>query len=513
MCLDQSSLNGKLLLEKYKYLKPLGKGGMGTVFLVKDEATGRKYAVKATSADARGRREQEYLMKAKEISGIPFLYDWKEENGVLFLVMDYIRGKSLKDHTRKISQTKMIRLALSLCEILKNLHSQEPGIVCLDLKPGHILISPFGKIYLIDFGISAYIGEKIEPYGTKGFAAPEQLFGTRPADPQMDLFSFGKIMAFCRKGRKWSRLDKMMKDCTKTDLKERYQSIESLEKDLKKEAGRMIKKQAMLLSLGLFLLIFCFGAIEERKDSMKDRIGDQKQKIQDCLFGDLNSAPDYILARQYLKDFQGKDSEIARYQRLLNCLENKEKILSWKQIWKDLEHCRKRKSDLYETYFLVKVYLSCEKQLTPYGNSAKRAWEMLERAEIEESMKQSKEPWDAKIEEQKLWAAFRLADDGEMQYLDQWGKKQIEKAKTQEDKWKIYQRIAAYLEGKGEDPGRMYETFLRDYPSYGDAYIEYGIYLCRHNQWKKAREIYERGEKNAKLTGEKAKALKGKLGI
>ena len=100
-----------------------------------------------------------------------------------------------------------------------------------------------------------------------------------------------------------------------------------------------------------------------------------------------------------------------------------------------------------------------------------------------------------------------------MQYLDQWGKKQIEKAKTQEDKWKIYQRIAAYLEGKGEDPGRMYETFLRDYPSYGDAYIEYGIYLCRHNQWKKAREIYERGEKNAKLTGEKAKALKGKLGI
>src|SRR5699024_3122241 len=146
---------------------------------------------------------------------------------------------------------------------------------------------------------------------------------------------------------------------------------------------------AMLLSLGLFLLIFCFGAIEERKDSMKDRIGDQKQKIQDCLFGDLDSAPDYILARQYLKDFQGKDSEIARYQRLLNCLENKEKIHSWEQIWKDLEHCRKRKSDLYETYFLVKVYLSCEKQLAPYGNSAKRAWEMLERAEIEESMKQS----------------------------------------------------------------------------------------------------------------------------
>lgn len=513
MCLDQSALNGKPFLGKYKYLRSLGKGGMGTVFLVKDASSGKKYAIKATSADKRGKREREYLMKAREVSGIPILYDWKEENGVLFLVMEYIRGKSLKDSTKRISQTKMIHRALSLCKILKDLHSQEIGIVCLDLKPGHILITPLGKVFLIDFGISAYAGEKIEPYGTKGFAAPEQILGTYPADPQMDLFSFGKILAFCRKGRKWIRLDKIIEHCTKIDLKERYRSAEALEKDLKKEAGKTIKRRAGLLSLGLFLLIFCFGTIEERKDSMRDRLGRQKQKIQNYLFGDLDSAPDYTLARQYIKDFQGKDSELDRYQRLLNSLENSEKIRSWEEIWNDLEQCGKQQLDLYETYFLVKVYLSCKKQLNPYGNPAKKAWEMLGELKIEEKMKHSKERWDEKMEEQKLWAAFQLADDGEKRYLDQWVTKHVEKAQIERDKWKIYQKIVTYLEGKGENPERMYETFLRKYPSYGDAYIEYGIYLCRHNKWKKAREIYERGEQNAKLAGEKARALKGKLGI
>ena len=78
MCLDQSALNGKPFLGKYKYLRSLGKGGMGTVFLVKDASSGKKYAIKATSADKRGKREREYLMKAREVSGIPILYDWKE---------------------------------------------------------------------------------------------------------------------------------------------------------------------------------------------------------------------------------------------------------------------------------------------------------------------------------------------------------------------------------------------------------------------------------------------------
>ena len=72
----------------------------------------------------------------------------------------------------------------------------EPPVICMDLKPEHVRITPAGKVYLIDLGISAYEGEELEGYGTKGFAAPEQRKKGSRADVRLDIFSFGKILDF-----------------------------------------------------------------------------------------------------------------------------------------------------------------------------------------------------------------------------------------------------------------------------------------------------------------------------
>lgn len=110
---------------------------------------------------------------------IPQVYDFVQENGVVYTVMDFIDGESL-DHVLKrgqaLSQPQVIRWACQLLEALVYLHGRPPhGILHGDIKPANIMLRPNGDICLIDYNIALALGEDgaVRAGFSRGYASPE----------------------------------------------------------------------------------------------------------------------------------------------------------------------------------------------------------------------------------------------------------------------------------------------------------------------------------------------------
>lgn len=192
---------------KYIIVKIIGSGGMGNVYLAEDIHLGRKAAVKEAAsyrsdkASAALRSEME-MMKA--FSGkrtrLPELYDWIEENGSLYLVMEYIEGVTLRDHLKQghhLNEKKAVEWGLEILQALSLLHEMEPPAVYQDLKSSNVIICRDGSIRLIDFGASfrmRYDGTVQRGIGTSGYAAPEQCILGGMVCAQSDVFSWGRLM-------------------------------------------------------------------------------------------------------------------------------------------------------------------------------------------------------------------------------------------------------------------------------------------------------------------------------
>lgn len=507
---DQSTVETEIFQGKYQKIRELKTGGMGKVFLVEERRKKKRYIMKIVPADKKGLREAEYLEKAENLSGIPKIMQWEKNEHEIFMVMEYVRGNSLKElvsKKKRIGRRKLIRWGLALCEILQGLHQMEPPVICMDLKPEHVRITPAGKVYLIDLGISAYEGEELEGYGTKGFAAPEQRKKGSRADVRLDIFSFGKILDFCKKRMRWKGMETVIRQCTRKRQKDRYPSMAVLKQALKRERRRETLKitAALIIIFGLSAGIGRLSFSENAPGAMPV---DAKREIQKYLFGDERNRPDYIMAEQCITEWQGKDSEISRYERLLDAMENPGKIQSWEVIWQDLR--KNPAPGLYETCFLSQVYLTRQKQLASFGKPAWQAWKLLERQKDREV---SGIYWKRRIEDERLQAAGNLALQGEEEFLREIAGEYLQKTGTQEEAWSGYRRVVMFLEREGRDMSSYYENFLQKFPCCEEAYVEYGIYLCRLGRWKEAQTIYRRGKNKTSMAGEKAGELKEKLGI
>ena len=202
-------------LGPYEILAPLGAGGMGEVYRARDMRLDRTVAVKilstefAQNAEFRTRFERE----AKTISqlnhpNICTLHDVGHENGLDYLVMEYLEGETLADRLAKgpLPLDQALRYGVQIAEALHRAHRQ--GIVHRDLKPGNIIITKSGA-KLLDFGLAKMVGQIGAPLiqntnlptqrqvtaqgtilGTFQYMAPEQLLGLE-ADAGSDIFAFG----------------------------------------------------------------------------------------------------------------------------------------------------------------------------------------------------------------------------------------------------------------------------------------------------------------------------------
>jgi hypothetical protein len=197
---------GQLYGERYRIVMPIGKGGMGRVYLVEDLRVGGKHrALKLTRPLPEERRS--FLPEAQMLSeldhpNLPAIVDYYPPNadGVTCIVMDYIAGDTVAERFEryglKIAFALVLSVMADLCDVLVYLHAKNPPIVFRDLKPSNVLLDRQNRAILVDFGIARRYREEglsdTLQLGTPGFAAPEQLRGEQ-SDHRTDIYGLGAL--------------------------------------------------------------------------------------------------------------------------------------------------------------------------------------------------------------------------------------------------------------------------------------------------------------------------------
>ena len=204
-------------LGHYEIVEPIGAGGMGEVYRARDTRLDRTVAVKvlpqhlSENAELRRRFEQEArAVSSLNHPNICTLYDIGRENGVDFMVMEYIEGETLADRLQKgaLPLDEALACAVAIGDALDKAHRQR--IVHRDLKPGNVMLIKSGP-KLLDFGLAKLqpksvqdadlsavteqkpLTEKGAILGTFQYMAPEQLEGG-DTDSRTDIFAFGALL-------------------------------------------------------------------------------------------------------------------------------------------------------------------------------------------------------------------------------------------------------------------------------------------------------------------------------
>ncbi|MCB2300799.1 serine/threonine-protein kinase [Clostridium tagluense] len=196
---------GRILDEKYEIIKVLGRGGMGTVYLCKNNRLGNFWAIKEVNGQWKDKIDflaEPNLLKNLSHIGIVRIIDIFYEDDNLYIVEDYIEGTTLKEYVEakgSLSAELVTDISLQLCSILGYLHSFNPPIIYRDLKPANIMIKSNNKVVLIDFGIARTYKENQEGdtmiLGSMGYIAPEQLINAQ-SNAQTDIYSLAATMFF-----------------------------------------------------------------------------------------------------------------------------------------------------------------------------------------------------------------------------------------------------------------------------------------------------------------------------
>ncbi len=201
---------------KYEIQGILGQGGMGVVYQALDPFIRRLVAIKTIEKarlDAAAQRMGMVRFRNEAQAagrllhpGIVAVYDYGEDDEVAYIVMEYVRGKSLHEHLSHETQYDLAEAWQILSQLLDAIgYSHAQGVVHRDLKPANILINEDGRIKVSDFGIARVDANQFtevgEVVGTPYYMSPEQVLGG-PIDQRADLYAVGIICYQLLTGRR-----------------------------------------------------------------------------------------------------------------------------------------------------------------------------------------------------------------------------------------------------------------------------------------------------------------------
>jgi len=166
-------MEARLVAGRYQLVRPLGRGGMGTVWLGEDQLAARQVAVKELRPPAGTSEEEQEVFRRRALSEARSAARLAHPNAVtlhdiipaspaddaVYLIMEYVAGASLGqlvDQQGPLSEPRTVEIALQLLSVLDAAHAL--GIVHRDIKPANIMITPAGQVKLTDFGIAHMAG-------------------------------------------------------------------------------------------------------------------------------------------------------------------------------------------------------------------------------------------------------------------------------------------------------------------------------------------------------------------
>jgi serine/threonine protein kinase len=203
---------GTILAGRYSIERLLGGGGMGVVYLARDQRlANRPCAIKEMvdhfidqqqrlEANDYFAREADTLAQLKH-QAIPAITDRFDDQNRHYLVMEYVEGRNLEEelaarNNDPLPEGLVIDVARQLCDVLAYLHNMAPPIVYRDMKPSNVMLTSKGRAVLVDFGIARLFkaARKGTMIGTLGFAPPEQYKGD--IDPRSDIYSLAATLHY-----------------------------------------------------------------------------------------------------------------------------------------------------------------------------------------------------------------------------------------------------------------------------------------------------------------------------
>jgi eukaryotic-like serine/threonine-protein kinase len=198
---------------RYEVIERIGRGAMGVVYRARDEAMGRDVALKVLMADleddpdvrARFLREAEAAASLSH-PNIITIFDVGEDNDRFFIVMELLRGATLKDFLKQPEGAPLDRkidLMMQMCGGLGAAH--KASVFHRDMKPGNIFVRADGILKILDFGVARLASSSMTAsgfiVGTPDYMSPEQVRGAE-VDARSDIFSLGGVFYYMLAGRK-----------------------------------------------------------------------------------------------------------------------------------------------------------------------------------------------------------------------------------------------------------------------------------------------------------------------
>ena len=198
----------RALASRYKVERVLGEGGMATVYLAQDLKYNRSVAVKVMRPELASTLGADLFLREVEIAArlthphILPMYESGEAQGLLYYVMPYVEGETLRDRIKRETQLPVedaLKIAREVAEALACAH--ERGIIHRDIKPANILLSG-GHAMVADFGIARALSTTSTEtltqtglaVGTPHYMAPEQAMGDRDVDARADIYAVGALL-------------------------------------------------------------------------------------------------------------------------------------------------------------------------------------------------------------------------------------------------------------------------------------------------------------------------------
>jgi eukaryotic-like serine/threonine-protein kinase len=244
---------------RYAIDRPIGRGGMGTVYVARDTLLDRDVAVKVSNAPAAGtglderlRQEAQVLARLEHPGIVPVHDAGLLGDGRLFYVMKLVHGDTLSTHIARLhGESAMLGVFERVAETMAFAHAA--GVVHRDLKPSNVMAGRFGEVLVLDWGVAkvletdALAGTRV---GTPGFMSPEQTRGESATGTASDVFALGALLYWMLTGgtpgtredasrqlralpdRPPVRLRAIVLKCLAPDVSERYAHAGDLAADL-----------------------------------------------------------------------------------------------------------------------------------------------------------------------------------------------------------------------------------------------------------------------------------------